>query len=56
MKVVRAELSNGTEKAKSSYKNPQGLFFCLPSVFLKSLFLIPAEQFLAKIFEGLVCR
>lgn len=56
MNKVRVEFSNGTKKVKSSYKNPQVLFFCMLSVLLKSLFLITAELFAAKISEKLICR
>lgn len=56
MNKVRVEFSNGTKKAKSSYKNPQVLFFCVPSVLLKSLFLITAELFSVEMSEKVVCR
>lgn len=46
MNKVRAEFSNETTKVKSSWKNAQVLFLCMPSVLLKSPFLVTAEQHL----------
>lgn len=56
MNKGRVEFSSGTNKSKSSYKNPQVLFFCVPAVLLKSLSLITAELFLVEISEKSVCR